>query len=44
MPITLTLEQPLPVGQYTITYDITDATSGKSFQIVKDIRVTEIIS
>jgi hypothetical protein len=44
MPITLTLEQPLPVGQYTITYDITDGTSGKSFQIVKDIRVAEIIS
>jgi hypothetical protein len=44
MPITLTLEQPLPVGQYTITYDITDATSGKSFQIVKDIRVAEVIT
>ena len=44
MPITLTLEQPLPVGQYTITYDITDGTSGKSFQIVKDIRVAEVIS
>ena len=44
MPITLTLEQPLPVGQYTITYDITDGVSGKSFQIVKDIRVAEIIS
>lgn len=44
MPITLTLEQPLPVGQYTITYDITDGTSGKNFEIVKDIRVTEIIS
>lgn len=43
MPITLTLEQPLPVGQYTITYDITDGTSGKSFEIVKDIRVAEII-
>jgi hypothetical protein len=44
MPIKLTLEQPLPVGQYTITYDITDGTSGKSFQIVKDIRVAEVIS
>lgn len=44
MPITLTLEQPLPIGQYTITYDITDSTSGKSFQIVKDIRVAEVIS
>jgi hypothetical protein len=44
MPITLTLEQPLPVGEYTITYDITDGTSGKSFQIVKDIRVAEVIS
>jgi hypothetical protein len=44
MPITLTLEQPFPVGEYTITYDITDGTSGKSFQIVKDIRVAEVIS
>lgn len=44
MPITLTLEQPLPIGIYTITYDIADGTSGKSFQIVKDIRVAEVIS
>ena len=39
MPITLTLDQPLPVGEYTITYTITDSTSGKSFEIVKDIPV-----
>jgi hypothetical protein len=44
MPITLTLDQPLPVGGYRITYDITDGTSGKSFQIVKDIRVADIIT
>jgi hypothetical protein len=44
MPITLTLDQPLPVGEYTITYTITDSTSGKSFEIVKDIRVTETVS
>ena len=44
MPITLTLDQPLPVGEYTITYTITDSTSGKSFEIVKDIRVAETIS
>jgi hypothetical protein len=44
LPITFTLEQPLPVGQYTIAYDITDGASGESFQIVKDIRVAEIIS
>jgi hypothetical protein len=43
MPITLTLD-PLPIGEYTITYDIIDGTSGKSFQIVKDIRVAQIIS
>ena len=30
MPITLTLDQPLSVGKYRITYDITDGTSGKS--------------
>jgi hypothetical protein len=44
LPITFTLEQPLPVGQYTITYNITDGASGKSFQVVKDIRVAEIVS
>ena len=44
MPITLTLDQPLPVGEYTITYTITDSTSGKSLEIVKDIRVAETIS
>ena len=43
MPITLTLDKPLPVGRYTITYDVTDGTSGKIFQIVKDIRVAETI-
>ena len=44
MPITLTLDQPLPTGEYTITYVITDATSNKSFEIVKDIRVAETVS
>jgi hypothetical protein len=43
MPITLTLDQPLPIGEYTITYGITDSTSGKSFEIVKDIRVAETV-
>jgi hypothetical protein len=44
MPITLDLEQPLPIGEYTITYTITDNTSGKSTNIVKDIRVAETVS
>ena len=35
MPITLTLDQPLPRGEYTITYAITDATSNKSFEYSK---------
>jgi hypothetical protein len=43
MPITLTLEQPLPIGNYKITYTITDGTSGKKFDIVKDIRILEAI-
>ena len=43
MPITLTLDQPLPIGKYTITYTINDATSEKSFEIAKDIRVAETI-
>ena len=32
MPITLTLGQPLLLGEYTITYTITDSKSGKSFR------------
>ena len=43
MPITLTLEQPLPIGNYKITYTITDGTTGKNFNIVKDIRILEAI-
>ncbi len=43
MPITLTLDQPLPIGEYSVTYTITDATTGKSFEIPKDIRVVETL-
>lgn len=44
MPIRIDLDQPLPIGEYTITYTITDNTSGKNFKIVKDIRVAETVS
>lgn len=39
MPITLDLDNLLPSGDYTITYRIFDGTSGKSFEIKKDIKV-----
>jgi len=44
MPLTLTVDQPLPIGEYTITYTINDGKSGKSFEIVKDIKVAETVS
>jgi hypothetical protein len=44
MPITITLEDPLPIGEYRITYTLTDGTSGKSFETVKDIKVAETVS
>lgn len=44
MPITITLDKPLPVGEYKITYTLTDGISGKSFDTVKDIRIAETVS
>lgn len=44
VPITLDLEQALPLGEYTLTYTITDGTNGKSFDIVKDIRIAETVT
>src|SRR5215207_6385514 len=33
--------QPLPIGNYVITYSVTDEVSGESFQLEKDITVAE---
>ncbi len=44
MFLTLTITpdvQPLPIGNYVITYSITDEVSGESFQLEKDIIITE---
>jgi len=44
MPLTLTITpeaQPLPAGNYVITYSVTDEISGKSFQLKKDVTVAE---
>lgn len=44
MFLTLTLTpdvQPLPIGNYVITYSVTDEVSGESFQLEKDITVAE---
>jgi hypothetical protein len=40
----LTQERPLPEGDYTITYVITDEVSGESFELAKDVRVAETVS
>ena len=44
MPLTLTITpevQPLPIGDYIITYSVTDDVSGKSFELKKEITVAE---
>lgn len=44
MPLTLTITpevQPLPVGSYVVKYSVTDEISGESFQLKKNIVVTD---
>jgi hypothetical protein len=44
MPLTLTITpevQPLPIGDYIITYSVTDDVSGESFKLKKEITVAE---
>ncbi len=42
LTLTLTPEvQPLPIGNYVITYYVTDEISGESFQLEKDITIAE---
>jgi hypothetical protein len=44
MPLTLTITpevQPLPIGDYIITYSVTDEVSGESFDLEKEITVAE---
>ncbi|HYF99013.1 MAG TPA: hypothetical protein VD815_02885 [Candidatus Saccharimonadales bacterium] len=41
IPFTITQTTPFPPGSYIITYTIHDANSGKSFDIVKEIIVSE---
>jgi hypothetical protein len=33
--------QPFPEGDYVVKYAVTDETSGKSFEVVKDIKITK---
>jgi hypothetical protein len=44
LELTLTQERPLPEGDYTITYVITDEVSGESFELSKEVRVAETVS
>lgn len=43
LELTLTQERPLPEGDYTITYVITDEVSGESFELAKDVRVAKTV-
>jgi len=41
IPFTITQKSPFPPGNYVITYTINDTNSGKSFDIVKEIVISE---
>jgi hypothetical protein len=44
MTLKVAQQTPFPVGDYKITYIIKDGSSGKSFQIVKSVKVANIVS
>jgi hypothetical protein len=46
MYLTLKVDQstPFPVGDYKITYNIMDGSTGKSFQLVKTVKVANFVS
>lgn len=41
IPFTISQTTPFPVGDYVITYTIHDSNSGNSFDIVKEISISE---
>ncbi len=43
IPFTITQTSPFPVGTYVITYTIHDENSGKSFDIVKEIVISDTL-
>ena len=43
IPFTITQTSPFPPGNYVITYTIHDINSGKSFDIVKDVVVSDTL-
>jgi hypothetical protein len=44
LELSLTQEQPFPVGNYEVRYVITDEVSGESFEIAKQVRVGETLT
>jgi hypothetical protein len=42
LTITVRQETPFPSGNYKLAYDVTDAFSGKSFEIIKNVKVTNV--
>jgi hypothetical protein len=43
IPFTITQTSPFPVGTYVITYTIHDENSGKSFDIVKEVVISDTL-
>jgi hypothetical protein len=44
LELTLTQKSPFPVGDYLLTYVVTDEVSGESFILEKEITVAETVS
>lgn len=44
MTLKVAQQTPFPVGDYKITYIIKDGSSGKSFHIVKSVKVANVVS
>jgi hypothetical protein len=44
LTLKVTQTSPFPVGDYKITYTVKDGSTGKSFQIVKPVKIANIVS
>ena len=42
LTITVRQETPFPSGNYKLAYDVTDAFSGKSFEIIKNVKIINV--
>lgn len=44
MTVRVAQSSPFPVGDYQITYNIKDGSTGKSFQLVNSVKVANIVT